>query len=147
MPNHKILFLCTGNYYRSRFAEELFNHLARQKGLDWAAESKGLAQDLWLLRNVGFISKYALQELEKRSVKTPKMRFPRKLKPGETGKYEIVVALNEEEHKPLIEQFYPQLSEVIYWDIKDLGDETSASAMSRIESKIEQLILEIAKDG
>ena len=23
-----VLFLCTGNYYRSRFAEELFNHEA-----------------------------------------------------------------------------------------------------------------------
>jgi hypothetical protein len=23
-----VLFLCTGNYYRSRFAEELFNHRA-----------------------------------------------------------------------------------------------------------------------
>jgi protein-tyrosine phosphatase len=29
-----MLFLCTGNYYRSRFAELLFNHLAKQRGLD-----------------------------------------------------------------------------------------------------------------
>ena len=38
-----ILFLCTGNYYRSRFAEELFNHHAERAGLDWVAQSRGLA--------------------------------------------------------------------------------------------------------
>jgi protein-tyrosine phosphatase len=41
----KILFLCTGNFYRSRFAEELFNHLARQKRLDWVADSRGLVKN------------------------------------------------------------------------------------------------------
>ena len=40
---NKILFLCTGNYYRSRFAEHLFNWLATKQGLDWQADSRGLA--------------------------------------------------------------------------------------------------------
>ena len=41
-----VLFLCTGNYYRSRFAEELFNDSARRAGLDWTATSRGLALEL-----------------------------------------------------------------------------------------------------
>ena len=41
--SHKVLFLCTGNYYRSRFAEMLFNALASRKDLDWTADSRGLA--------------------------------------------------------------------------------------------------------
>jgi protein-tyrosine-phosphatase len=38
-----ILFLCTGNYYRSRFAEVLFNSVAGKMGLSWHASSRGLA--------------------------------------------------------------------------------------------------------
>jgi protein-tyrosine phosphatase len=32
-----VLFLCTGNHYRGRFAEESFNHEAERVGLDWIA--------------------------------------------------------------------------------------------------------------
>lgn len=38
-----ILFLCTGNYYRSRHAEAVFNHHAAAVGLGWRATSRGLA--------------------------------------------------------------------------------------------------------
>ena len=38
-----VLFLCTGNHYRSRFAEILFDSVARKLGLPWRASSKGLA--------------------------------------------------------------------------------------------------------
>ncbi|MEJ7592066.1 MAG: low molecular weight phosphatase family protein, partial [Planctomycetaceae bacterium] len=30
-----VLFLCTGNYYRSRYAEILFNAKAEEMGLEW----------------------------------------------------------------------------------------------------------------
>jgi hypothetical protein len=35
-----VLFLCTGNYYRSRFAEVLFNSVAGKMGLPWRASSR-----------------------------------------------------------------------------------------------------------
>ena len=38
-----VLFLCTGNYYRGRFAEVLFNSVAGKMGLPWRATSRGLA--------------------------------------------------------------------------------------------------------
>ena len=43
----RVLFICTGNYYRSRFAEEWFNFLVRQeRALHWVADSRGLALEL-----------------------------------------------------------------------------------------------------
>ena len=38
-----VLFLCTGNYYRSRYAEALFNSVAGKMSLPWRASSRGLA--------------------------------------------------------------------------------------------------------
>ena len=37
-----VVFVCTGNYYRSRFSEYLFNALAKKSGLQWRATSRGL---------------------------------------------------------------------------------------------------------
>jgi len=37
-----VLFLCSGNYYRSRFAEIFFNWLAEEKSLSWRAESRAI---------------------------------------------------------------------------------------------------------
>jgi protein-tyrosine phosphatase len=37
-----VLFLCTGNYYRSRFAEMYLNDLAGRAGIDWSADSRAL---------------------------------------------------------------------------------------------------------
>ena len=39
----KLLFVCTGNTCRSPMAEVIFNSLAAQHGLDWRAESAGVA--------------------------------------------------------------------------------------------------------
>ena len=37
-----VLFLCSGNYYRSRFAEHQFNAIADRDQLPWRADSRGL---------------------------------------------------------------------------------------------------------
>ncbi len=39
----KIIFVCTGNTCRSPMAMAVFNKLADEKGLDWVADSAGLA--------------------------------------------------------------------------------------------------------
>ena len=41
-----VLFLCTGNYYRSRYAEEMFNLIAPAECPGWTAVSRGIAVDL-----------------------------------------------------------------------------------------------------
>ena len=57
----RVLFLCTGNYYRSRFAEILFNHLAPQHNLDWHAESSGLHVQSDGIINSGPLSRFTRQ--------------------------------------------------------------------------------------
>ena len=57
-----VLFLCTGNYYRSRFAEEMFNFRAARYCPDWAAASRGLALERGA-GNSGPISVFAAEAL------------------------------------------------------------------------------------
>ena len=35
-----VVFICTGNFYRSRFSEYFFNALAKEHGLYWQATSE-----------------------------------------------------------------------------------------------------------
>ena len=58
-----VLFLCTGNYYRSRFAEALFNSVAGKMGLPWRATSRGLALERGV-NNVGPMAASAIRALE-----------------------------------------------------------------------------------
>src|SRR5689334_1886389 len=62
-----ILFLCTGNYYRSRFAEILFNALASKRGLPWKASSRGLALERGA-SNIGPMAVSAIRALKARGV-------------------------------------------------------------------------------
>jgi Low molecular weight phosphotyrosine protein phosphatase len=62
-----VLFLCTGNYYRSRFAEELFNHEAERASLPWIAQSRGLALERGA-NNVGPIAPVVLHALKELTI-------------------------------------------------------------------------------
>ena len=63
-----VLFLCTGNYYRSRFAEVLFNSVAGKMGLPWRASSRGLALERGV-NNVGPMEVSAVKALEARGLR------------------------------------------------------------------------------
>src|ERR1700693_5409317 len=63
-----VLFLCTGNYYRSRFAEVLFNSVAGKMGLPWSASSRGLALERGV-NNVGPMAVSAVRALQARGLR------------------------------------------------------------------------------
>src|SRR5437667_743956 len=65
-----VLFLCTGNYYRSRFAEVLFNSVAVKMGLSWKASSRGLALERGV-NNVGPMAASAITALDGLGVLRP----------------------------------------------------------------------------
>ncbi|BAY65771.1 protein tyrosine phosphatase [Calothrix brevissima NIES-22] len=140
----KILFLCTGNYYRSRFAEHLFNRLASKKGLDWQADSRGLAVERGI-NNVGPISRYALEALAVRLVNLPdNERFPLPARELDFQSAMKIIALDEFEHRALMIERFPQWVDVIeYWLVHDIDKTPPLEALGEIEKKLMQLVEEL----
>lgn len=130
----RLLFLCTGNYYRSRFAEEYFNHLAKQRGLEWRADSAGLARDFTPFRNPGPISFLAVEALQRLGVTPLRAQcFPRCATEEDFTAFPRIVALSEEEHRPLMCAHFPRWETAIhYWEVGDIAVESAEEALEKI---------------
>jgi protein-tyrosine phosphatase len=141
MRTRTVLFLCTGNYYRSRFAELLFNSLAPQLNLGWTAISRGIAMELGV-RNVGPISPYALQGLRERGIEVEEdIRFPMPLREQDLAQADLIIALNKKEHLPFVETRFAGWGEKVeYWHISDLDGASAEEAMSEMEREVRSLV-------
>jgi protein-tyrosine phosphatase len=138
---HRVLFLCTGNYYRSRYAEELFNHLAPAKGLAWHAFSCGAAEK-GSPDNFGPMSLFAHEALAAKGI-TPEggLRNPRSCSLTDFNEAQLVIALKEAEHRPLIELRFPEAANrVIYWHVDDVGFVHPLIALGMIDDHVHELI-------
>lgn len=139
-----LLFLCTGNYYRSRFAEHLFNARVQPLNLPWIAESRGLATELGT-RNEGPISPLTIKALAKRGIAvTAALRGPAQACDHDFAGADRVIALYEPEHQPMVAQRFPAWAhQVEYWQIPDLGDMRAEAALKAIEREVAGLIQEL----
>jgi protein-tyrosine phosphatase len=140
-----VLFLCTGNYYRSRFAEHLFNARARASGLRWRAESAGLAPECFA-RNVGAIAQATVDALALHGVDVEKPpRLPRDVSEHDLRAASLVIALKEEEHKPLLEARFGSLAgRAEYWAVHDVDCASPADALPELERKIAELLARLS---
>jgi protein-tyrosine phosphatase len=136
-----LLFLCTGNYYRSRYAEELFNHGAARIQLTWRAQSRGLAVERGV-NNVGPLSPFALEALKDRGlVARAGDRFPQQCTALDLEAASHIVALYELEHRPLIRQrFSVWESHVEYWHVADVEIVPPKVALTAIDRQIDVLL-------
>jgi len=136
----QVLFLCSANYYRSRFAEHLFNWLAPQIGLPWRADSRGLMVGYW--GNVGPISEFTVDALRLRGIPiNGNHRYPESLALTDLSNSELVVAVKESEHRPLMEDLFPDWADrVEYWDVDDLDCATPGVALPYLEEKVRTLV-------
>jgi protein-tyrosine phosphatase len=135
-----VLFLCTGNYYRSRFAEELFNSLAAQLGLSARSTSRGFRPSPQI--NPGTISEVALAGLRARGVVLAKApRFPAAVAQGDFLRHLHCIAMSEWEHRPMMDRLFPGFAvRIRYWHAEDLAWETPEKALANIEREVRDLL-------
>jgi protein-tyrosine phosphatase len=143
-----LLFVCTGNYYRSRFAEHLFNVLAAQTRLPWRAESRGLAIEFGV-HNVGPMSLAATARLQELGFPVgEELRFPLQAVPADFHRAARVIALKQAEHRPLLEERFPGWAErVEYWHVHDVDGASPEEALAEIEREVRTLIEGMKDEG
>ncbi|MEI9952967.1 MAG: low molecular weight phosphatase family protein [Pseudomonadota bacterium] len=122
----RVLFLCSGNYYRSRFAELFFNHLAEAAGVAYRADSAGLWPECHT-HNPGPMSPHTIAALRERGVRLPAvLRTPRDVQQSDIEQSTITVALKEAEHRSLVMTRFPALLDrVEFWHVDDVGRRTA----------------------
>lgn len=145
---HLLLFLCTGNYYRSRFAEILFNALMDQATLDWVAFSRGIAIERGI-NNVGPLSRHAHHALQSRGIILPHpLPFPQQLQRQDFHVAHHIIALKEAEHRPLLDKKFPDWPSTIeFWHIDDLDRAPPDVALTAIEEEIHKLLCRLRRDA
>lgn len=116
-----VLFLCTGNFYRSRFAEVLFNSLAVKMGLPWKASSKGLALERGA-NNVGPMAIEAVSALKTLGVRADDSltRLPAQVTTDDLEGADRIIVLKRVEHLPLLQERFPGwVEKVEFWHVDD----------------------------
>lgn len=139
-----VLFLCTGNYYRSRFAEILFNDLARRHELKWSAFSRALALEKGNC-NVGPISSLTQNACVVRGLEISEpVPFPSAATQEDLASASRVIALKEAEHRPYVLSKFPDLAQKVeYWHVHDRDIAPPEEACAQIERHVIELIAEL----
>src|SRR6516165_10827782 len=139
-----ILFLCTGNYYRSRLAEVLFNSVAGKMALPWRASSRGLALERGV-NNVGPMAASAIQALEAMGVQAGDAltRMPAQVTTDDLEGAALIVALKHAEHLPLLQERFPAwVEKVEFWHVDDAPE-----VLGLIEQEVMGLVARILGGG
>jgi protein-tyrosine phosphatase len=120
-----VLFVCTGNYYRSRLAELLFNHYASTETFDWRADSRGLLEQT----SYQGLSPSAVRYLEEREL-GELLQNPRKPSPirlDDLEKADLSIGLSRVEHESMFLTRFGQIprhmekqGKLRYWNVADL---------------------------
>jgi predicted translation initiation factor SUI1 len=139
-----ILFLCTGNYYRSRFAEVFFCSIAKKMRLPWDASSRALALERGV-NNVGSMARTAVLALEAMGAHDAGRcgRLPAAATNDDFEKADVIVALKRDEHLPLIQERFARFADKVeYWHVDDAPE-----VLPLIESQIMDLVARLLGGG
>ena len=123
----KVMFVCTGNYYRSIICENLWLYLLDRYEKDGEVCSSGLNPELASLwkKSFGDISPFAESSLNimKVSIKRTNSLKPIRLFDIETSNR--VIFLNKKEHKPMVAKSKMPTSsnKYIFWENEDVDSQ------------------------
>lgn len=136
-----ILFLCSGNYYRSRFAEAVFNFHAQRQHMDAFAISRGLATHLVADFPVR-ISPDTTAALRKCNIALSfTSTHPKQVTNADLATAHLIIALNEHEHRTMLEALHPGWAErVEFWNILDVDAASPQSELPLLEKKVLTLL-------
>lgn len=135
-----VLFLCTGNYYRSRFAECVFNSIAGKMGLPWQASSRGLALERGV-NNIGPMAVSAISALNEMGFRAADAlsRMPEQVTTRDLEQADRIVALKLAEHLPLLLERFPGWADrVEFWQVDD-----APAALAQIERELMSFVARI----
>lgn len=137
-----VLFVCTLNYYRSRFAHLYFNHLAKGSGLH--AESRGLVVDRSRMQGMSYYAGQALQVVGVDVTKGDK-RDPMQLTVLDIRQAGRLIALCRSEHEPVVAARFPDYrNRFEYWDVLDIDARHTNAALGRdCRQLVERLWLDL----
>lgn len=141
----QVLFICSGNYYRSRFAEAVFNHHATARDLPLRAFSRGLATHL--VHGEGDLSLYTRFALAARGIALHHTgRRPVQLARADLEAAHRTIAVKESEHRPLMREQFPDWEDRIeYWTIHDLDAATPDVSIPQLEQHVLAMLEDCAR--
>jgi protein-tyrosine phosphatase len=133
-----ILFVCTGNYYRSRFAEIIFNHLAQINSIPASAFSRGLR--LNPSKNKGVISPHATSYLSLLKIQVNDVGSPAKLDAMDLQRASKIILLDEKEHRAMFKNAFPDWEDKVeYWQFEDDYVVSPSLVLPSLKNKVERL--------
>ncbi len=143
----KLVVICTGNYYRSRFVEKWFNHLAILRGIAWRAESRGLA--LWEgVDNLGAIDQEVVRYLNDLRIAVPEdERMPLPLTEVDLAGASRILCLDEPKHRPLFEEQFPAHADdarLSFWQVPDIDKMGRQEALTELARQTLDLVHHLA---
>ena len=138
----KLYFICMGNYYRSRLAEELAIHYALKYGVEIETESGGLSHRMPNPSNPGPIAQGTLRYLTEKGVQPRKAEhMPKRCTIEAVRAADIIICTDESEQRHLfIEEFPDHGGKLICWQARDVLFDPMLQTPEIIDRKVEDLI-------
>ena len=134
---NQVLFICTENFYRSRYAEMLFNHTSKDYMLKWTSFSRGFRSS----DREAPISRHTMRGLTNKGIYPSQVRYPIKLTPADLALAHRIILMDEQEHRSMLESEFSEWSDYVdYWNIQDIEFKHPDIALEQLDQKIDLLI-------